>query len=122
MRSAGGFAEPDLEKGSTEVGRGGDVVANGRAAAVPSAAACVTGLCPSREAKSKPETRPGVFGEPWDASWLWFATFDGKGEPWLGPQVRCNCKWIQLDCASLGDLDLLLVELYLGTGRSASPR
>ena len=27
----------------------------------------------AEELQSKPETRPGVFGEPWDASWLWFA-------------------------------------------------
>ncbi len=76
---------------------------------------------PESETQSKPATRPGVFEEPWDASFFRFAISDTKSEPWLMPQVRCNCKWIQLGCASLGDLDLLLVELYLATNRSASP-
>ena len=30
--------------------------------------------------KSKPATRPGVFGEPWDASWPRFATSGVKAQ------------------------------------------
>ena len=32
------------------------------------------------EDERKPATRPGVFGEPWDASWLWFATSGVKAQ------------------------------------------
>ena len=40
------------------------------------------GLCreaePESETQGKPATRPGVFEEPWDASWLWFLISDGQ--------------------------------------------
>ena len=41
------------------------------------------------EAKSKPATRAGVFGEPWDASWLWFAISESKPE--VSNHMRQSC-------------------------------
>ena len=76
---------------------------------------------PESETQSKPATRPGVFGEPWDASWVWFAISESK------PQAHTQqvvCKSISVDTARsaiAGASETLLAELCISKERSASP-
>ena len=79
MRLAGGLAGSDVDKRLREDLRGGGAVASGRADAVRHAEqAAVTEAEPESETQSKSRTRAPVFGEPWDARRLWFATSDGQ--------------------------------------------
>ncbi len=70
--------------------------------------------------KSKPATRPGVFGEPWDVILVWFATpVKGRHKSYLDSKGKA--KRIQ-SSAIAGASESLLAKLCLGTGRSASLR
>ena len=73
------------------------------------------------EPKSKPATRPGVFGEPWDGPWLWFAISESKPRR---AQSEVVCKSISVDTARpaiAGASETLLAELCISKERSASP-
>ena len=77
---------------------------------------------PESETKSKPATRPGVFGEAWDASWLCLQHLTGND---LLPKATRACKGkgkrrIQ-QSAIAGASETLLAELCISKERSASP-
>ena len=83
------------------------------------------GLCreaePESETQGKPATRPGVFEEPWDASWLWFAISESKPRR---AQSEVVCKSVSVDTARsaiAGASETLLAELCISKERSASP-
>ena len=77
---------------------------------------------PPDELKSKPATRPAVFGEPWDASWLWFLISESKPRR---AQSEVVCKSISVDTARsaiAGASETLLAELCISKERSGRPR